>query len=168
MYVIVLSLCVLSICIAYKDPFLTYPTNTDSIKKNLKTDRPTIAILSLAVVGKKIIEKIPKAENSSYIAASFVRFIETAGGRVVILNENSKEKEVDEILKSVNGALIPGGDADMVDSGYDKIALKIYNYAIQQKRRGIIWPVLGEINSAISVMSLISNYTIRSIRSFHT
>lgn len=108
-------------------------------------ERPTIAILSLVVSGKEIIERVPKAENSSYIAASFVRFIETAGGRVVPLQENRKDEEIDKILKSVNGAIIPGGDKHLVDAGYDRIAEKIYKYAIKQKRRGIRWPVLGRI-----------------------
>ena len=143
-FITVFSLFILSICIAYKDPFLTYPTNIESIKERLKMDRPTIAVLSLLVIGKKIIEKIPEAENSSYIAASFVRFIETAGGRAVILRGDFTEEKVDAILKSVNGALLPGGDADLVDAGYDKIALKVYNYSIQQKQKGIMWPVLGK------------------------
>lgn len=145
LFLIIILHSILSICLAYKDPFLTYPTNIDSIKKNLKTERPTIAILSLVVAGKQIIDRIPRAANSSYIAASFVRFVETAGGRVVPLRENLHDKEVDKILKSVNGAIIPGGDTALVDGGYERIAEKIYNFAIQQKRRGIIWPVLGNI-----------------------
>ena len=73
----------------------------------------------------------------------------------MILRENYNEEKVDEILKNVNGAIIPGGDIDLVDGGYDIISEKIYNYAIQQKRRGVIWPVLGESKTIISRLKYI-------------
>ena len=143
--IVAILLCLLhDVSAGFKDPFLTYPTNIESIKEHLKTERPTIAVLSLYVAGKQIKEQVPKAKGCSYIAASFVRFVETAGGRVVSLQENLKDDEVDEILRRVNGAMIPGGDIELLDDGYDRISKKIYHFAIAQKKKGIIWPVYGK------------------------
>ena len=138
------SLIILNLAVSKRDQFLTYPTNIEEMKKLLKMDRPTIGVLSLFVAGRQILEEVPQAENCSYIAASFVRFVETAGGRVVPIKESLGDKEVKKLLESVNGAIVPGGDIALMDSGYNKISEMIYRYSINQKRKGIIWPVLGK------------------------
>ncbi len=127
-----------------KDEFLTYPTNVESIKKHLKTERPTIGVLSMYIAGKKIQHQYPQSKNCSYIAASYVRFIEGAGARAVPIPENLSNKKVDHILQGVNGVIIPGGDAEVIDVGYDRIAKRIFEYAINQKKKGKIWPILGK------------------------
>ncbi len=126
------------------DEFLTFPTNIETVKKHLKTERPMIGILSLYMSGRKIIEQHPSVENCSYIAASLVRFIEGAGARAVPIPENLSDKKVDKILKGINGVIIPGGDVEILDVGYERISKRILEYSIAQKKKGIIWPVLGE------------------------
>ena len=54
---------------------------------------------------------------TSYISASYVKFIEQAGARVVPVLINQNEEYYDKIFRSTNGLLIPGGDADLSDSG---------------------------------------------------
>ena len=126
------------------DDFLTYPTNIESIKGHLKTERPMIGILSMFVIGKKIIDQVPSAKGCSYIAGSFVSFVEGAGARAVPIPENLSDQQVDKILKSINGAILPGGDTFMLDAGYARILKRILQYSINQKKKGITWPILGE------------------------
>ena len=48
----------------------------------------------------------------SYIAASYVKWIESAGGRVVPIPYNIPTvEELDTLLSKINGVLMPGGDA---------------------------------------------------------
>lgn len=54
--------------------------------------------------------------NCLYLAASYVKHIESAGARVVPINYYSSEEELDKILSSVNGVWFPGGGAVYPDS----------------------------------------------------
>lgn len=45
-----------------------------------------------------------------YIAASYVKFVETAGARVVAVRFNQSKAHLKEIFSKLNGILLPGGD----------------------------------------------------------
>lgn len=47
--------------------------------------------------------------QSSYIAASYVKFLEMAGAQVVPIFSFSETSEVLSLLKKINGVLFPGG-----------------------------------------------------------
>ena len=55
--------------------------------------------------------------DTSYIAASYVKFIESAGARVVPVLINQPEEYYRTIFNSTNGLLFPGGDVSLTDSG---------------------------------------------------
>jgi hypothetical protein len=44
-----------------------------------------------------------------YLAASYVKYIESAGARVVPINYYASEEELDDVFSKVNGFLFPGG-----------------------------------------------------------
>ena len=48
---------------------------------------------------------------AQYIAASYVKWIESAGGRVVPIPYNGTNEEMDKIFEHINGLLLPGGGA---------------------------------------------------------
>ena len=48
---------------------------------------------------------------TSYIAASYVKYLEMAGARVVPLIYNQPSDDIDTLLKGINGILFPGGGA---------------------------------------------------------
>ena len=54
---------------------------------------------------------------STYIAASYVKFVESAGGRVVPVLTNQDEAYYEMIFNSTNGLLLPGGDVSVSKSG---------------------------------------------------
>ena len=55
--------------------------------------------------------------STSYIAASYVKYIESAGARVVPVLINQPEEYYRIIFNSTNGILMPGGIRSTSDSG---------------------------------------------------
>lgn len=66
-----------------------------------------------------------------YLPATYVKFIESAGARVVPIFVDEDDTYYDDLFKSINGMLLPGGglDEDLITSGYGKAGAKIYNMA---------------------------------------
>ena len=62
--------------------------------------------------------------NTSYIAASYVKYVESGGARVVPVFINQAEEYYRTIFHSTNGLLIPGGDVSL-DTGSGKLRLFI-------------------------------------------
>ncbi|KAH1176956.1 hypothetical protein KIL84_010658 [Mauremys mutica] len=79
----------------------------------------------------------------SYIAASYVKFLESAGARVVPIRLNRSEEEYDKIFQSINGVLFPGGGVDLKTSEYSRIARIFYNKALTANDKGDYFPVWG-------------------------
>lgn len=55
----------------------------------------------------------PAPGNESYIAASYVKFIESGGARAVPILYDAPRSEVERIFNAVNGVLIPGGGQNL-------------------------------------------------------
>lgn len=65
-----------------------------------------------------------------YLAASYVKYLEAAGARVVPVNYYATAAQLDTMLRSVNGVLFPGGGSSFPSSAqyvYDKV--KVMNDA---------------------------------------
>ncbi|KAI3860169.1 hypothetical protein MKW92_014252 [Papaver armeniacum] len=69
--------------------------------------RPVIGILSHPGDGAS--GRLNKDKNASYIAASYVKFIESAGARVIPFIYNEPKEILYEKLNLVNGVLLTGG-----------------------------------------------------------
>jgi len=67
------------------------------------TNRPLIGILSQP--------GDPATGRDSYIAASYVKFVEASGARVIPFFHDAPAEETDARFAAVNGVLIPGGAA---------------------------------------------------------
>jgi len=70
------------------------------------TDRPVIGIVA---------QPVPMMLGVEYIAASYVKFVEAAGGRVVPLSYRGTNATTNELLGQLNGVLFPGGAAELPD-----------------------------------------------------
>ncbi|KAH0617676.1 hypothetical protein JD844_016155 [Phrynosoma platyrhinos] len=101
-------------------------------------DRPIIGILSQET-NFKTFQKFGK----SYIAASYVKFLESAGARVVPIRLNHSDEEYDKIFHSINGILYPGGGVDLKTSEFSKVAKIFYHKALEANDRGDYFPVWG-------------------------
>lgn len=102
-----------------------------------KNQRPIIGILSLDSS-----EKFAK-HGKSYIASSYVKYIESAGARVVPIRIDLSKEELESLFNSINGVLFPGGGASLCDSGYLRTAKIIYDLAIQANDKKDIFPMWG-------------------------
>lgn len=69
---------------------------------------PFNALFIAATLSKNERTRFPQ-----YIAASYVKWIELAGGRVVPIPYNGTTDEMDTIFSRINGLLLPGGGAEV-------------------------------------------------------
>ncbi|XP_048364285.1 gamma-glutamyl hydrolase [Sphaerodactylus townsendi] len=101
-------------------------------------DRPILGILAQ----ETDFESFQKF-GSSYIAASYVKFIESAGARVVPIRLNRSDEEYNKIFYSINGILYPGGGVDLKTSEFSRVAKIFYRKALEANERGDYFPVWG-------------------------
>lgn len=104
-------------------------------------DKPIIGILTHPGIGTfdaphslSYYEK-----NVSYIAASYVKFAETGGARVIPLIYNEPEERLFQKLELVNGVIFTGGWAK--EGLYYDIVEKIFNKVLEKNDGGEHFPV---------------------------
>lgn len=104
------------------------------------TSRPIIGVLaqdlySCAICGTR---------NQTYIAASYVKFIEQAGARVAPIFVERDRSYYVKMFNSLNGILLPGGDVDALDSSYGRAGAILTELAMEaHKNNGTHFPVWG-------------------------
>lgn len=82
--------------------------------------------------------------GSSYIAASYVKWVEAAGGRVIPIRFHASDAELHRLFKSVNGLVFAGGLTWLwLDSPYVITARKLFNWAIEANENGDVFPIHG-------------------------
>lgn len=105
-------------------------------------DRPIIGVLTQKISYRLNIEYPDKYET--YIAASYVKFLEGAGARVVPIWVGQDNSYYVNIVNSINGMLWPGGSTYFNESnGYADAGRKIYRIAKIINERGDYFPILG-------------------------
>uniref|UniRef100_A0A3P9ISH6 folate gamma-glutamyl hydrolase n=1 Tax=Oryzias latipes TaxID=8090 RepID=A0A3P9ISH6_ORYLA len=100
----------------------------------LRNDRPIIGVLS---------QELSHPNQSSYIAASYVKFLESAGARVVPVLINQSPEDYQKLFLSINGILLPGGGVSITSSGYKRAAEIFYRLALEANKMGDVFPVWG-------------------------
>eukprot|EP01095_Lingulamoeba_sp_RSL-Kostka_P017427 TRINITY_DN9030_c0_g1_i1.p1 TRINITY_DN9030_c0_g1~~TRINITY_DN9030_c0_g1_i1.p1 ORF type:complete len:315 (+),score=108.40 TRINITY_DN9030_c0_g1_i1:57-1001(+) len=82
--------------------------------------------------------------GNSYIPASYVKYVESGGARVVPVHYNSSTEELTDVFGKINGILYPGGDAN-TDPGTPlyKAGKLFYDLAIQSFDKGDHFVVFG-------------------------
>lgn len=122
----------------------TYPTNLfeDHVPK-MQNFRPLIGVVAMEVNGQKLIVDVPITRSQDYFGSSFVKLVEAAGGRAVPVLEDISDADLVTLMSKINGLILPGGDADISDSGYARIAKMAVKYSMQQAKKNITFPILG-------------------------
>ncbi|KAK8757494.1 hypothetical protein V5799_004876 [Amblyomma americanum] len=104
-----------------------------------KTHRPIIGILA-----QKVNDLLPPRQaNQTYISASYVKFVEQAGARVIPIFVDQEDDYYIKTFNAVNGILFPGGDVDAVNSSYGRAASILYDLAMKANRKGTHFPLWG-------------------------
>jgi len=110
-------------------------------------DRPVIGILTQEL-DEELDKKLPKGHNySSYLAASYVQWVQAGGARAVIIKIGEDEKYYKELFNSLNGLLLPGGSAPLTGSGgYAEVGELFYDLAKEANDAGDTFPIWGTCN----------------------
>lgn len=80
----------------------------------------------------------PSSKRGEYIAASYVKWIESAGGRVVPIPYNASIPMLIRLFSSINGLLFPGGDAAINDK-----AQYLFDLALKANQNDDYFPIFG-------------------------
>lgn len=82
--------------------------------------------------------------EDSYIAASYVKFIESAGARAVPVHYDASEDELRSLFSSINGMLFPGGGTSLANTTqFTTSARLLLNLALEANDKGDYFPVWG-------------------------
>ncbi|XP_051135511.1 gamma-glutamyl hydrolase 2-like, partial [Andrographis paniculata] len=101
--------------------------------------RPVVGILSHPGDGAS--GRLTNATNASYIAASYVKFVESAGARVIPLIYNEPEEVIYKKLNLVNGVIFTGGSAK--SGRYADVVESIFKRSLKKNDAGEHFPLLA-------------------------
>lgn len=101
----------------------------DEISDQKLLQRPVIGILS---------QPHDDEENTFYIAASYVKWLESGGAQSIAIPYDADETLIREIFSQINGVFFPGGNAKLPSSA--KILWKL---TVESNQRGDYFPVWG-------------------------
>ena len=97
----------------------------------------------IGIIGQKPLHPTPGINGTSYINADYVKYLESAGARVVPIPIDISKDELKKLFSFINGLLLPGGDADLMDSGYRRNAEFVFNLAMEEYDEGNYFPIWG-------------------------
>ncbi|RMZ57383.1 hypothetical protein APUTEX25_004217 [Auxenochlorella protothecoides] len=106
---------------------------TDKERTNM---RPIIGVVSQ--------EGDPAPKGHTYIAASYIKFLEAAGARVIPILADMPPEEVERRFKLVNGILVPGGSQVLRPGhGFYDVTSKIFELTLKANDHGDFFPLHG-------------------------
>lgn len=91
----------------------------------------------------------PAEHTHEYIPASYKRYLEMAGAKVMPIIHNTPEDELLKLLDQINGVLFTGGSLDLVNPEteeyhpYTKTSEIIFKYAQEHTDAGDYFPLIG-------------------------
>jgi len=125
-------------------------------------DRPVIGIVTHP--GDGAAGRIDNGTSTSYIGASYVKFVEAGGARVIPLIYNEPEERILEKLSLVNGVLFTGGSEK---SGlYFETIKKVFQYVLDKNDAGIPFPLFAQC-LGFELISMIVSKDNNILESFH-
>nr|AIG55950.1 secreted protein [Achlya hypogyna] len=109
----------------------------------LRTLVITVAVVaaSVAATSSPIIGVVAQpywGRDVDYIAASYVKWLESAGARSVAIPYSASNETLHKTFSSINGLLFPGGSAFVSDQ-----AAYLYSLAIDSNDQGVHFPIWG-------------------------
>ena len=106
-----------------------------------ENDRPIYGILT------QPFNNNPYSYTSNYLAASYVKFIEGSGGRVVPIHWDSSETEIRKVFGKINGVLWPGGGTGFKGdplTPFGEVGKLLYDLVIEANQKGDYMPLYVE------------------------
>jgi len=98
-------------------------------------------------------------DKHTYIAASYVKWVESAGARAIPLFYDSwSVEQMEGMLKNINGVIFPGGGMDFVGKYLDQLQT-IFRFVKQSNDNGIYFPLWGTCLGFEELVCLAANDT---------
>ncbi|KAL5292057.1 GGH.2 family protein [Megaselia abdita] len=108
-----------------------------------ENDRPIVGVLAQEI-SSFLSRTFTDKDYDSYIAASYIKFVEGAGARAVPVFINQPRSYYENLLNSLDGVLLPGGATFFNQSnGYADAAAHIYQIASEINDNGTYFPLWG-------------------------
>lgn len=119
-------------------------------------DRVIVGVLTIEI--SKAFEIMYKDQGyTSYLPASYVKWVEQGGARTVPIFLGKDEAYYRNILSKVNGILLPGGFVDKnKEAGYAEAAGHIVKIASELNKNGDFLPIFG-IGAGMDLMLFHTN-----------
>jgi len=112
-------------------------------------DRPIIGVLTQPLNVELLTEDDGvgyRHDDRTFIAASYVKFAESAGARVVPLHFDASDVELTDLFRQINGIIFPGGGTDIKKrpgNRFREAAELLYNLAVNATDKGDPFPIHG-------------------------
>lgn len=121
---------------------LTFAFVLGLIPASLAHDRPIIGVLTQEV--SRVFEAMYSKQYNSFVPASYVKWIEAGGARVVPIWLGKNRAYYAGIMSKLNGVLLPGGSVSRNEKGgYADAALFILDIATEFNLQRDFFPVFG-------------------------
>ena len=141
-------------------------TEDNDFIRPMPNNRPLIGVLTQPSAWPKFFDP----DDFSYIAASYVKYLEAAGARVVPVKYNMNHSELEKVFQSLNGLLLPGGGSDLLNDKTDNFT-EFYesgnfllNLARKTNENGEYFPVWGTcLGFEMMVLSVAGDKKILSV-----
>lgn len=105
-------------------------------------DRPIIGVLTQEI--SRVFELMFPGRYDCFIPASYVKWVESGGARVVPIFVGNDAQYYRDIMYRINGVLLPGGNVDRNNNGgYAEAAEHIIRTALEFNTKKDIFPVFG-------------------------
>ena len=140
-----MALQLVTLCAAARTPvvaIMSHPAMMDNATASAVEARGTSAA--------DMVENAPLFKKQ-YVAASYVKWLEMAGARVMPLSYHSTDAQVDEAFSQVNGALFMGGGAKLSPA-----ARRLWSKAVTANAAGDYFPIWGSCLGFEWIMQLAS------------
>eukprot|EP00929_Paragymnodinium_shiwhaense_P041214 TRINITY_DN21413_c1_g5_i1.p1 TRINITY_DN21413_c1_g5~~TRINITY_DN21413_c1_g5_i1.p1 ORF type:complete len:375 (-),score=44.40 TRINITY_DN21413_c1_g5_i1:441-1565(-) len=112
-----------------------------------ENDRPIIGILTQPLGTESFTGSHAAVQDKSYIAASYVKFLESAGARVVPLHFEASAETTRSLFQKLNGVLFPGGGTafsmQSPDPRFRATAELLLSLTIEANKKGEVIPLHG-------------------------
>lgn len=109
-----------------------------TLRQEAVNDRPVIGILTQLVS-----DDVMKPFGRTYIPASYVKYIESGGSRVMPIRLTLTTTEYENIFKKINGLIFIGGAVDLEMSDFARVAKIFYKLALTANDAGDFFPIWG-------------------------
>lgn len=125
------------------------------VPDSLGHDRPVIGVLVQEI--STVFELMYPNQFDSFVPASYVKWIEAGGARVVPVWTGKDRKYYKSIMSKINGVVLPGGYINKTrQGGYAEASEIIVNHAIGLNMRQDFFPIFG-IGLGMETLIYLSN-----------